>query len=148
MIIGIAFPGSQGSCTLGVNLRMTSEASTTVCIVCQLTVEPYMVAHCGVCGELYHLNSRADLPGEDCGQVWINEEHLGLEFACNICLNPEAKPGTLDDVLDLSEAAAVANLSEAELERAAQLGHVKHRRTSSGVLLFVRGDVLEFATSH
>ena len=110
-----------------------------------------MEAYCGVCGNLYHLNSRADLPGEDCGQVWINEEHLGLEFACNSCLNPtpdEPGQGALDDVLDLAEAAAAAGLAEAVLERAAQLGHIKHRRTSSGVLLFERGDVLAFAVSH
>lgn len=127
-----------------------SDAPSTACIVCRRPVEPYMEAHCGVCGSLYHLNSRADLPGEDCGQVWINEEHLGLEFACNTCLNPapENAGGSLDDILDLAEAALAAGLAEAVLERAAQLGHVKHRRTSSGVLLFVRADVLAFAVSH
>jgi len=127
---------------------MSTEASSEHCVVCLLTVEPYMVAYCGVCGSLYHLNSRADLPGEDCGQVWINEDHLGLEFACNTCLNPEAAPGALDDVLDLAEAATVAKLPESVLERAAQLGHLKHRQTSSGVLLFTRGDVLAFAVAH
>jgi len=129
---------------------MSSETSAVVCVVCLHAVEPYMEAYCGVCGSLYHLNSRADLPGEDCGQVWINEEHLGLEFACNTCLNPPAaaQAGSLDDILDLSEAAAAAGLAEAVLERAAQLGHIKHRRTSSGVLLFVRGDVVAFAVSH
>lgn len=129
---------------------MSSAPTSPACIVCLLVVEPYMEAYCGVCGALYHLNSRADLPGEDCGQVWINEEHLGLEFACNTCLNPpeEPAPAGLDDVLDLGEAAAASGISEAELERAAQLGHVKHRKTSSGVLLFTRGEVLAFATSH
>ncbi len=127
---------------------MSSQSATDTCVVCLLTVEPYMVAFCGVCGSLYHLNSRADLPGEDCGQVWINEDHLGLEFACNTCLNPEPAPGALDDVLDLAEAASIAKLPAATLERAAQLGHIKHRKTSSGVLLFTRGDVLEFAVAH
>ncbi len=111
-----------------------------------------MEAHCGICGKLYHLNSRADLPGDDCGQVWINEEHLGLEFACNSCLNPTperpAVAGALDDILDLAEAAAAAGLPEAALERAAQLGHIRHRKTGSGVLLFERRDVLAFAVSH
>lgn len=127
---------------------MTSEAPSENCTVCLLVVEPYMVAYCGVCGRLYHLNSRADIPGEDCGQVWINEDHLGLEFACNTCLNPEPPAGALDDVLDLSEAAAVARLPESTLERAAQLGHLKHRKTGSGVLLFTRADILEFAVAH
>jgi hypothetical protein len=127
---------------------MSAEAPTETCVVCLLSVEPYMVAYCGVCGSLYHLNSRADLPGEDCGQVWINEDHLGLEFACNTCLSPEPPAGSLDDILDLAEAAAVARLPEATLERAAQLGHINHRKTSSGVLLFTRADVLEFAVAH
>lgn len=147
MIIVSAFPRSQGSCTLK-GAPMPTEVNAETCVVCLLAVEPYMVAYCGVCGSLYHLNSRADLPGDDCGQVWINEEHLGLEFACNTCLNPEPEPGALDDVLDLAEAAAVAKLPEATLERAAQLGHIKHRKTSSGVLLFTRGDVLQFAVAH
>ena len=84
------------------------------------------------------------------GQVWINEEHLGLEFGCNTCLNPPAEPpgGSLDDVLDLDEAAAASGLAGPVIERAAQLGHVKHRKTASGVLLFTRADVLAFAATH
>ena len=130
---------------------MSSEAAASHCVVCLTAVEPYMEAYCGVCGNLYHLNSRADLPGEDCGQVWINEEHLGLEFACNSCLNPPPEApvsGSLDDILDLAEAAAVANLAETALARYAELGHIKHRRTNSGVLLFVRADVVAFAATH
>lgn len=129
---------------------MSSATSTEHCIVCLRAVAPHMEAYCGVCGSLYHLNSRADMEGEDCGQVWINEEHLGLEFACNSCLNPPPppEPPGLDDVLDLGEAALASGLSEAVLERSAQLGHVKHRRTSSGMLLFTRSDVLAFAASH
>ena len=109
-----------------------------------------MQAFCNSCGNLYHLNQRADMPGDDCGQVWINEEHLALEFACNVCLNPpkEEPAGGLDDILDLAEAAAVAKLPEEALARAAQLGHIKHRQTSSGVLLFTRADVLAWVVSH
>ena len=129
---------------------MTSSTDSELCAVCSLVVEPYMVAHCGACGRLYHLNSRADLPGDDCGQVWINEEHLGLEFACDTCLNPpeEPVPAGLDDILDLAEAALVSGLGEPELARYAELGHVKHRKTPSGVLLFVRADVIAFASTH
>ena len=76
--------------------------------------------------------------------------HLGLEFGCNTCLNPPAEPpgGSLDDVLDLDEAAAASGLAGPVIERAAQLGHVKHRKTASGVLLFTRADVLAFAATH
>jgi hypothetical protein len=127
---------------------MTSPSQAEICHVCTRVLEAHMRGVCDNCGKLYHLNSRADLPGIDCGQVWINEEHLGLEFVCNVCLNPAPPPGELDDILDLAEAAALANLPESDLARAAQLGHIKHRKTSSGVLLFSRGDVLSFAVAH
>ncbi len=117
-------------------------AVSKACSVCGLEVAIHMEAWCNTCGLLYHLNQRADLPGDDCGQVWINEEHLALEFACNTCLNPV--PAGLDDVLDAGEAALVAGLPEAVLIEAVNLGQVKHRRTGSGTLLFRRGDVLEF----
>lgn len=102
-----------------------------------------MEAHCDTCGNLYHLNSRADLPGDDCGQVWINEEHLSLQFACNTCLNPPATM-SIDDVVDLQEAAQAAGVEPAALESASARGALKHRRTASGILLFRLGDVLEF----
>lgn len=122
---------------------MAETAETQTCTVCRLTVATHMEAWCSACGLLYHLNQRADLPGDDCGQVWINEEHLGLEFACNACLNPV--PTGLDDVLDAGEAALVAGIAESALIQATSLGQVKHRRTGSGTLLFRRGDVIEFA---
>ena len=42
---------------------------------------------------------RTDIPGKDCGQVWINEDHLALEFACDLCLHPPQASG-LDEILD------------------------------------------------
>ncbi|HMO97199.1 MAG TPA: hypothetical protein PKD27_13875, partial [Tepidiformaceae bacterium] len=82
---------------------MRQPAASANCYVCTLVVESHMEAYCNTCGNLYHLNSRADLPGDDCGQVWINEEHLSLQFACNTCLTPPA-PANIDDVVDLLEA--------------------------------------------
>ncbi|HMO55357.1 MAG TPA: hypothetical protein PJ994_12690, partial [Tepidiformaceae bacterium] len=82
---------------------MRQPAASANCYVCTLVVESHMEAYCNTCGNLYHLNSRADLPGDDCGQVWINEEHLSLQFACNTCLTPA--PANIDDVVDLLEAA-------------------------------------------
>jgi hypothetical protein len=123
---------------------MTSTDARPACSVCSLVVEAHMEAFCNTCGELYHLNSRADLPGDDCGQVWINEEHLSLQFACNTCLNPAANMD-LDEVVDLVEAAQAANLDAAMLEAAATAGRVRSRRTAGGALLFRLGDVLEFA---
>ncbi len=105
-----------------------------------------MEAFCGQCGALYHLNQRADRPGNDCGQVWISEEHLALEFACDNCLNPAAPEANLDDILDLDEAAAVAGVSPASLAAAADRGVVRHRKTPGGIYLFERRDAVAFAT--
>lgn len=118
-----------------------------LCSVCGGLLEDHTRAICNACGLPYHLNQRADIEGKDCGQVWISEEHLGLEFACDTCLNlpDEMAQAGLDDVLDIGEAAAVAGMSEDELTEAAVGGRIRHRRTSSGIYLFERGDVLNFA---
>ena len=122
---------------------MTSAKSS--CSVCGEPLQPHTEASCDNCGLPFHLNQRTDLPGKDCGDVWINEEHLGLEFGCNTCLHPEPQSaGALDDVLDSSEAANAAGVGEPELVAAAAGGLIRHRRTANGTYLFQRGDVLEF----
>jgi hypothetical protein len=119
-------------------------ATTIVCIVCTETVVSDHEAWCNACGKPYHLNQRSDVPGKDCGMVWINEEHLALEFACNTCLEPAPAAG-LDDVLDLAEAAEAAGVTPEWLAAEAAARRVAHRRTGSGVLLFVRGDIATLA---
>jgi hypothetical protein len=119
-----------------------AEASM-LCIVCTETVTSTTEAWCGACGNVYHLNQRTDLPGKDCGEVWINEDHMALEFACFRCLHPA--PGALDDVLDAAEASIETGLAVAEIEAAAIAGRLAHRRTAGGVYLFIRRDVREFA---
>ena len=50
---------------------------------------------CNSCNERFHLNQRNDREGKDCGEVWISEQYLALEFACRTCLDggtPEATP--------------------------------------------------------
>jgi hypothetical protein len=54
-----------------------------------------MTAECNWCDRRYHLNQRNDVAGKDCGQVWIDEQHLALQFACNDCL---AAQGMAPDV--------------------------------------------------
>ena len=115
----------------------------SVCKVCAEEVEPHCATVCNSCGETFHLNQRQDLPGKDCGDVWLNEEHLGLEFACNICLAPAEEAADLDEVLDLSEAAAIAGVTEGDLRERAEGGGIRHRKTASGTYLFVRRDILE-----
>lgn len=55
------------------------------CHVCgePLTAE---TAECNNCFRPFHLRAAETSDGPDCGRVWINEQFLSLEFACNTCL--------------------------------------------------------------
>jgi hypothetical protein len=57
-----------------------------VCRVCGEMTDTYSNASCMQCASTFHLALRRDIPGKDCGQVWINEETQALDFACDICL--------------------------------------------------------------
>lgn len=118
---------------------MTSTESS--CSVCGEAVEAHTEAICNNCGLVYHLNQRTDIAGRDCGEVWISEEHLALEFACNTCLHPEEPPGALDDILDAGEAAVFVGVTEQALVAIATSGQLRHRRTGSGTYLFERRDL-------
>ncbi len=59
---------------------------TTQCRVCGEAIAPDRSATCNNCHEPYHLRTRQDQDGDDCGNVWINDQYLSLEFACNVCL--------------------------------------------------------------
>jgi len=99
-----------------------------------------------VCGHEFHLNQRSDIEGKDCGLVWINEEHLGLDFACNPCIEPPPVADSLNDVMDLDEAAAALGARSADIQAAADAGQLRHRKTGGGVYLFERGDIEAFAS--
>ncbi|HEY8491753.1 MAG TPA: hypothetical protein VIO14_12255 [Dehalococcoidia bacterium] len=62
------------------------------CVTCGEPLTEPNVATCNRCGNRFHLVMRMDTPGKDCGEVWINEEFLALEFACGPCLRGAA-PG-------------------------------------------------------
>lgn len=57
------------------------------CRVCGEPTSQYSHASCDGCGETFHLALRQDIPAKDCGQVWINDEFMALEFSCNVCLD-------------------------------------------------------------
>lgn len=57
-----------------------------VCVVCGTQAEAAMTAECNWCDGRFHLNQRNDVDAQDCGQVWIDEQFLALQFACNTCL--------------------------------------------------------------
>jgi len=65
-----------------------------VCSQCTEPLDEANSAVCNSCGERFHLNPRNDRPGKDCGAVWINEQYLALEFACQRCLD-ESEPASL-----------------------------------------------------
>jgi hypothetical protein len=59
------------------------------CSVCGEPTGEHSYASCSRCARPYHLALRQDIPAKDCGQVWISEESLALDFACNTCLVAE-----------------------------------------------------------
>ena len=56
------------------------------CRVCGEAVDDSNSTVCNSCEERFHLRLRNDVDGKDCGEVWINEQYLSLEFACFACL--------------------------------------------------------------
>jgi hypothetical protein len=76
-------------------------ADVVVCAVCGEPGDEKTTSVCNLCSEPFHLNQRNDQPGKDCGAVWINEQFLSLEFACQTCLDgdeptpPRPKPTML-----------------------------------------------------
>ena len=72
---------------------MTTELlpATYMCVVCGDVAEPRMSSECNGCNGRFHLNQRNDVEAMDCGQVWIDEQYLALQFACNNCLPAEMR---------------------------------------------------------
>lgn len=63
-----------------------SQAQDPVCRACGDPAGEADSATCNHCHQRYHLRLRNDSDGKDCGEVWINEQYLSLEFACFPCL--------------------------------------------------------------
>ncbi len=70
---------------------MNADAMT--CRVCGEPADDSASAVCNNCDEPFHLRLRNDADGKDCGEVWINEQYLSLEFACFACLKGEPPVG-------------------------------------------------------
>ena len=64
-----------------------------LCCVCHEPLEEAASAVCNSCGRRYHLRLRQDQEGKDCGQVWLHQEFLTLEFGCFLCLGQASSPG-------------------------------------------------------
>lgn len=57
------------------------------CAVCGDAIDPAASANCNWCDAAFHLNQRNDIEAKDCGRVWIDEQFMALQFACNACLS-------------------------------------------------------------
>ncbi len=56
------------------------------CVVCGEAVDETNSAVCQGCNRRYHLVLRQGAQGKDCGDVWINQAFMSLQFACSNCL--------------------------------------------------------------
>ena len=70
-------------------MRTETDAALFLCVVCGEAVSEAASAECNWCGRRYHLNQRNNVEGKDCGRVWIDEQFLALQFACDSCLKTE-----------------------------------------------------------
>ena len=69
---------------------METDAAVETCSVCrEPAADPSMRAQCNWCDAVFHLNQRNDTDARDCGDVWIDEQYLALQFACNNCLRAD-----------------------------------------------------------
>ena len=73
---------------------MTTDASvaeeTWPCSVCGEPAAPDARSDCYRCGEYFHLRLTTTAIGPDCGDVWIDDEVMALQFACRTCLSEQA----------------------------------------------------------
>ena len=71
---------------------MATETSSDLftCCVCGIEAAAPLTAECNWCDQRFHLNQRNDVEGTDCGEVWIDDQYLALQFACNTCLRGAA----------------------------------------------------------
>jgi hypothetical protein len=57
-----------------------------LCHICNDHLAEDASTLCNQCHRPFHLRLRQDTDHKDCGDVWINEDYLSLEFACFACL--------------------------------------------------------------
>lgn len=93
-------------------------AATTVrCTVCGEDAPYAMTAECNWCDQRYHLNQRNDIEAQDCGQVWIDEQFLALQFACFNCLAKDSADPAAEPAAEPKPAAAPKSASGAVRQR-------------------------------
>ena len=88
---------------------MTSDSAVTEdtwpCSVCGEPAGPDNRSDCYRCGEYFHLRLTTTATGPDCGDVWLDDEVMALQFACRNCLaeqmgeieSPDLQPPTPEE---------------------------------------------------
>ncbi|MDE2967461.1 MAG: hypothetical protein OXS30_08270 [Chloroflexota bacterium] len=80
---------------------MSTDASvaedTWPCSVCGEPATPDARSDCYRCGEYFHLRLTTTATGRDCGDVWIDDEVMALQFACRTCLDEQMGEPPPDD---------------------------------------------------
>lgn len=67
---------------------MTTDSTDEIpCVVCNDPARPDGRSDCYICGEFFHLRLTTTAEGPDCGDVWIDDEVMALQFACRNCLD-------------------------------------------------------------
>ncbi len=59
--------------------------ATPACHVCGEALDGDL-NYCNRCERPFHLRRQEGSEERDCGEVWINEQYLALEYACDDCL--------------------------------------------------------------
>lgn len=67
-----------------------------ICHVCGEPADDTNSAICNNCDQRFHLRIRADSDGPECGEVWVNEQFLSMEFACRQCLGTLGGTGSVE----------------------------------------------------
>ena len=66
-----------------------NEGEAWPCCVCGELTRPDARSDCYRCGEYFHLRMTVTADGPDCGDVWIDDETMALQFACRNCLDQQ-----------------------------------------------------------
>ncbi|HEU4760450.1 MAG TPA: hypothetical protein VFT91_10790 [Dehalococcoidia bacterium] len=74
-----------------------STPENPTCRVCGEPLDDSTSAVCNNCEAPFHLRLRNDAGGKDCGEVWVNEQYLSLEFACFSCLRGDPPAGAREE---------------------------------------------------
>ena len=81
---------------------MTNETLTSEdvwpCVVCGEPASADARSDCYRCGEYFHLRLTTTATGPDCGDVWIDDEVMALQFACRTCIAEQTGEAVADDV--------------------------------------------------